>query len=101
DKRSQEGEEEDGRALGFRSALARLARIVALSVDGWHTRSHWPEVRRQLAAMVNRVTDARLQIGVGGQREDAAEVDRLHQLVSCGLLQRIERVRETVRVPPH
>src|SRR5712664_3581503 len=87
---------------GFTSSLRGfpgLRVVVALPIKRRHFCAHTSEVRRELAAMMNRVVQAHHHESYGGPLHHSAKIHDLDQLLAGNFRQRFVILREPLLIP--
>src|SRR5215472_9258682 len=87
------------RSFGGRGRNERF--IVTATVDRRNLRSHWPQVRRQLATVVDAVIVQESEIQGGGQVEHSEKFDRRQQLLRCHFLYACNAALHVLVIPRH
>src|ERR1700730_14126883 len=80
--------------------LLGLSTVVTFAVDGRHFAAHRPQVRGQLAAVMDRMVQSDLQENYRRPLEHPAEIHHLHKLLAAQFIQRITILLEPFRIPP-
>src|SRR5262249_11987627 len=81
------------------SCLLRFRRVVTLTINRRHLPAHRPQIRRQLASVVNLMMHVERQIRDRRQLNESLEIDDLHQLFRRHRLNRRHILRKCLVVP--